>query len=75
MATHMMEKDMCKDTPYQTLTEQNSLRVSQFISHLMAGLFSETIELGDRSGSNQAFGAGFLGYLNYDWPILNAKSS
>ena len=43
MSTHMMEKDTLqanKFTPILPLLKQNTIKVSSFVSHLVAGLFN-----------------------------------
>jgi hypothetical protein len=56
------------------LAEQNTFRVSSFVAHLVAGLFSETLDFLGSTEQSLAFAKGLTGYLNYDWPILNSKN-
>ena len=72
MATHMMEKDNRQKGQLAQLAEQNTFRVSSFVAHLIAGLFSEKLDFSE-STHKLAFAQGMIDYLNYDWPILNSK--
>ena len=79
MATHIMEKQTKKQLNHASVDlalrrQQNTARVSQFVAYLSTGLFTETMDLFDRLDQQQAFAEGMLGFLNYDWPILNSKS-
>ena len=71
MATHMMEKQSRQSGQLAFLADQNTQRVSSFVAHLIAGLFTGTLDFGSGSEQCGALAEGLLGYLNYDWPILN----
>lgn len=75
MATHMMEKDALVQNPgLKSLMQKNIAKVSGFVSHLVAGLFNDLLDFGDRSAFQAGFSQGMLDYLSYDWPIINVKS-
>ena len=58
MATHLMESD--------------GFKMHSFISNLIAGIFSQTLDFTGSLDIEIAFGKSLMAYLSYEWPIMTA---
>ena len=57
MATHLME---------------SGFKMQSFISNLIAGIFSQTLDFTGNLDIKIAFGKSLMAYLSYEWPIMTA---